>query len=141
MNITHVNQSEVLEFLKGKDPLTAMFDMQRSLMAKYSGIESKIVGNSLRPGVNIDDPKDQYLIKDCMWRIVEELGEAANCLKNKPWKQTEIPTDQDHFIEELMDAWHFLLQLFLVVGIDEKTLVQLYVRKALVNKFRQRSNY
>lgn len=116
--------------------LTDIFKRQRELLEKYRDIE----GLPELP-VDIDTKEGQRILKDFKWRVVEELGEAANCLKNKPWKQTHVLTDREHYYEELIDAFHFFIELFLVLGLSPEEVWTLYFKKQEVNKFRQRSNY
>jgi hypothetical protein len=132
------------------DWLQNMFIRQYELEIKYRGpIEGKLNGFFPQFQANdfpldIDRHDTQAFIKDAMERIIEELMEAANTLKNKPWKQTQVITDQDHFDEELMDAWHFFLRLLLIrFGPDDaaEATYKLYFKKSEVNKFRQESNY
>lgn len=127
---------------KVPDMLEAMFKWQDELMRKYYDIEEKagLLQTEDLP-VDIDSPAGQARLKDLAWRITEELGEAMNCLKNKPWKQTHMPTDIDHFYEELSDFLHFSLELFITAGLDARKLFALYFLKAEINKFRQRSGY
>ncbi len=123
------------------DLLKAMFARQHELELKYREIESANLGIVFPGLAEIDNPLHQYLIKDLMWRVVEELGEAANCLKNKPWKNTHMPTDREHFLEEIADSMHFFIQLLMFVGLDAEQACLLYFKKSEVNKFRQASNY
>lgn len=140
MNIEDI--AKEVEVPKVKDKLEAMFKMQRELIETYLPIEEKAGFLHIKKvPVNIDDPAGQDRMKETAWRIVEELGEAMNCLKNKPWKQTPMPTDQLHFYEELADFLHFSLELFIEAGIDAEQLFKLYFLKSQVNKFRQRSKY
>ena len=74
------------------------------------------------------------------WTIVE-ICEAIDCLKNKPWKQTMMEVDVNHFQEEIADALHFFVEACIVAGISADDLFNLYMRKSKVNEFRQRSNY
>ena len=64
-----------------------------------------------------------------------------SCLKNKPWKQTHMETDVEHYKEEIIDAFHFFVELCILSGIDEDDLFKIYLFKNEVNRFRQRSNY
>lgn len=134
MNIKDVTEEQFKEYSK-KDKLIAIFERQVELMKKYEKIE----GRDWWP--NIDTKKGQVVLKDFAWRITEELGEAMNCLKNKPWKQTEIRTDVEHYLEELADAFHFFIELCILSGLGPTSLFNLYFKKSEVNKFRQRSNY
>lgn len=125
------------------DMLATMWSAQEELIKHYNEIEK-------RNGVTIVDPTDQgeldmrhvqVRIKDLMWRITEELGEAAGCLRNRPHKQTHQPTDVPHFREEIADAFHYFLEMLVTCGFSPETLFEMYFRKHDVNEFRMRSNY
>lgn len=75
------------------------------------------------------------------YNVIECVGRAMNCLKNKPWKQTHMLTDTDRFHGFLEEAWVAFLGLMRSEGILPSEIYQLYFRKAQVNSFRQRSNY
>lgn len=143
VNIQDIGELEGTEEVSEEtDLLFDIFERQRALMIKYHQIEKKN-GHRVPRSVpaNLHDRHDQQYIKDFAWRITEEVGEAMNCLKNKPWKQTEMQTDVEHFIEELIDGFHFYVELLILIGLDPKTLHSFYVDKSRVNAFRQRSNY
>lgn len=139
MNIHDVSDKEIQ--IDG-DMLEAIFERQKELMEKYHVIEKSVGLLQIEDvPVDIDSHLGQARLKDFAWRITEEIGEAMNCLKNKPWKQTQMLTDVDHYMEELADAFHFIIELFILSGIDAQKLAELYFKKSLVNKFRQRSQY
>jgi len=121
--------------------LRAIFAKQQELHEKYMEIEAKKGILTSKGPVDINTCHGQQIIKDFFWRITEELGEAANCLKNKPWKQTEILTDEEHFKEEVIDAFHFFIEALILMGFDAEILYNYYFKKNAVNKFRQRSKY
>jgi len=73
--------------------------------------------------------------------IVWAIGLAANCLKNKPWKLTQMPTDKPAFNRHMMDAWCEFIDLWEGLGCSQEFVYKLYFRKNAVNQFRQRSNY
>ena len=138
MNIKDINKN--LEKITCR--LEDIFGRQRELMHKYHNIEKKngLLQTESVP-VDINSKEGQQRLKDFAWRITEELGEAMNCLKNKPWKQTHFQTDLDHYYEEISDAFHFFIELCILSGLDAEGLYQLYYKKSRVNKFRQESNY
>ena len=71
---------------------------------------------------------------------VKNMGMTCNCLKNKPWKQSNMVTDKEAFYKNLSKTWlTYLSIMFSVMNVDEVTNV--YLKKSQVNKFRQRSNY
>jgi phosphoribosyl-ATP pyrophosphohydrolase len=73
--------------------------------------------------------------------IIKYLGLAANCLKNKPWKQTHILTDVARYRGNLGTAFCQFPFLCVFVGMGREQMFELYMKKSEVNKFRQRSNY
>lgn len=138
----NVNDFQDIEVPEG-DMLQSIFDGQKQLIEKYHGIEAARGALVVEPEQygHIDHRYVQWRIKDLNARCIEELMEAMNTLKNKQWKQSEVPTDKVHFYEELGDALHFFVELCITAGMDAKDLAQIYHRKHAVNQFRQRSNY
>lgn len=122
------------------DWLQNIFNRQQELEDRYSKIEA---ANGYPPPTsgNLDDPAWQRYFKDGAYRCVEEISEATNCLKNKPWKSTPVLTDKQHFLEELADGFHFYVRMFLLAGLSAEDVYKLYFKKSEVNKFRQESNY
>lgn len=124
------------------DLLKTIFSRQLELMEKYDPIEEGNLGHPIPHGkFDLNDRASQQRLKDFAWRITEELGEAMNCLKNKPWKQTPMITDETHFLEELVDGFHFYIELLIHAGFDAESLTRMYLDKSDVNKFRVRSAY
>lgn len=72
--------------------------------------------------------------------LVESLGMTCNCLKNKPWKQSNMVTDRNAFYQNLSVTWKVYIAL-LSLELSAEEIVDVYLRKSQVNKFRQRSNY
>lgn len=69
------------------------------------------------------------------------LGMVGNTLKNKPWKQTEMLTDEDKFEQMLSKAFCALINVFHRNGANDETIHSYYTRKNQVNQFRQKSKY
>lgn len=90
-------------------------------------------------------------IKDCIdtvgcttmmtFNFIAHMGLAANCLKNKPWKQTQMLTDKDKFNTHLAGAWHSFFRMWYEYGMSLQDMYVIYAKKARVNEFRQRSQY
>lgn len=135
----NINDIEV-EAPEDGDKLENIFRRQQELEDKYGPIEA---ANGLPHPTSrsLDDYARQRFLKDAAYRVVEELSEATNCLKNKPWKTTPVLTDQEHFYEEVADAFHFFIRFCLEANITAEGLYKLYFKKSEVNKFRQKSNY
>ena len=75
-------------------------------MDKYHIIEQR---NGFRITVHdLHDRFAQHRLKDFAWRITEELAEASEAMRLHP--------GTNHGIEEIADAYHFLVELSLMVG-------------------------
>lgn len=74
-------------------------------------------------------------------RFIEQLAMMCNCLKNKPWKQSMMKTDQGAFYKRLTDVWVCYITILVVSGMDADSIATTYLKKSQVNIFRQRSNY
>ena len=73
--------------------------------------------------------------------MIRSVGLAANCLKNKPWKVSEMPTDVAKFKFILYDAWIEFFKTWSALGGSAKMLYILYAKKNLVNQWRQETKY
>jgi hypothetical protein len=80
-------------------------------------------------------------MKALAYDVVENLGKAMNCLKNKPWKQTHMLTDKPRYRMFLSMAFEHFITLLKSSGFDQKSTTTLYLNKSEVNKFRIRSQY
>jgi hypothetical protein len=72
---------------------------------------------------------------------VYQLGLAGNCLKNKPWKQTDMLTDEEKFNHKIFCAFTELVRLIHGLGMNIQGLYLIYYRKSIVNQFRQETKY
>lgn len=126
---------------KKGDWLQNIFTRQLELMEKYDDLERRNGFFVPAHPVDLHSRKSQAYVRELIRRAVEELFEASHCLKNSAWKQSHILTDEDHFYEELADAFHFFIELCIAVGLDSEALYKVYFKKSEVNKFRQRSAY
>lgn len=73
--------------------------------------------------------------------FIEAMGIAANELKNKPWKQTQMETDTERFRSRLRNVWAEWFSVWTALDADYRDFFDLYFKKSEVNKFRQRSQY
>jgi len=84
-----------------------------------------------------DDLNIEELIAD----IIFSMGFAANVLKNKPWKQTQMPTDIEKFKNKLIATWRRFVILWQELGCSQEDVYVLYIKKHNVNVWRQNTNY
>lgn len=83
------------------------------------------------------------------WGITYNLNMARNCLKNKPWKQSEMMTDENLFRQYVMYAFMLMMSLFKELLNNPKydkhkwyeVVYWLYYKKNLINHFRIESKY
>lgn len=73
--------------------------------------------------------------------FIKNLGMLCNCLKNKPWKQTHMKTDKEAFYSRLKEVWVSYMAILRISGMTSDEIALVYLKKAQVNAFRQRSNY
>jgi NTP pyrophosphatase (non-canonical NTP hydrolase) len=113
------------------DMLESLFSMQTQLMKKYN----------VQYPVSLHTKDGQFKLREMAWYVVEEVGEAMNVLKNRPWTNYQIPIDENHYKEELSDIMHFYIELLIMSGLSAKDMYDLYCRKHAVNNFRTVSGY
>lgn len=136
------------------DKLDRIFAGQKELMQHYKKISEDHHSKIFKQGVlfsdeawqgsdsNLHTKEGNYLIRDMLNSAVQEIGEVIQSMKNwKSWKSTEVPTDVDHFKEEMIDVLHFLIEAMILSGFTSEEMYDLYFKKNEVNHFRQESNY
>lgn len=74
-------------------------------------------------------------------KFIEQIAMMCNCLKNKPWKQSMMKTDQGAFYNRLTNVWVCYITILVVSGMNAQDIANIYLKKSQVNQFRQRSNY
>ena len=108
-------------------------------------IEATIYANLEEPVLEL--LRSAFLIEpdltmvDPFWSVVSQFGIAANFLKNKPWKQTQMLTDERRFKEAWLAGWRALAEMLMAMMFNPDTVFSFYIRKVQVNKFRQESQY
>jgi hypothetical protein len=126
------------------DMMQTMFEQQRQHMEAYA--DTSISFHSPMSGaptgdVDLDHLRTQAAIREAASYTVEELYEAINLLKNKPWKNTPRHTDREAFLEELADMWHFLIEMHIIAGVSPLEVFQAYFAKTLINNTRRETGY
>lgn len=79
-------------------------------------------------------------VEELVTMFVRYLGMTCNCLKNKPWKQSQMSTDSEMFYSKLRIVWEVYISI-LGIYLEPQAIAEVYLKKSQVNKFRQRSNY
>lgn len=125
------------------DLLATMFSQQRQHMGAYNGIldEKGITPLSEDELGELTNERVHRAAREFASYTVEELYEAINHLKGKPWKRSFNAPDREALLEEIADAWHFFIELHIILGISPSDIFMAYFKKTLVNKQRQQSGY
>jgi hypothetical protein len=76
-----------------------------------------------------------------LWKITHHLNIARNFLKNKPWKQSQVMTQELKYQAELVKAFIYFCGYLGWIGMDSKEVFYIYFKKNHINLFRQKSKY
>lgn len=110
--------------------LEDIFNRQRELQTKSFGVD---------PSSMSDADRARYII-DMNLALQDELHEALSEVGWKPWAKSRH-FHRDAYVGELVDALHFLVNLFLVAGCDANEVAAKYQEKANRNAQRQAAGY
>jgi len=124
MNIKDSGQLDRV-VIESIDAFEYLYGMQFGLYVKYKDIEKMPTCHPF----DIDSCECQCWIKDFFWRVTEELMEAFEALDQQHY---------EHFLEELSDALHFYLDVFVVLDYGTKMKLDDYIKEhrlVVVNKF------
>ena len=93
--------------------------------------------------VDLTTKVGQKIVKDIMHDGMHELFEAIVLLKNvKDHRVTEMnDIDREHFLEELVDAQHYFVEVCILCGISSRELFTAFMEKGRVNIKRILSGY
>jgi len=119
------------------DNLQKLYDLQKKLVERYSN-------NQYLPELPLDlTSKDGVKVfRECVFHITQELFEAVYHLKNRPSRKEEVTDyNKDAFFEEMIDAFHLMLEAFILAGYSVEEIVTEYERKNKVNHKRLDKGY
>ena len=128
MNVNDIKEEVIPTPTEEKDMLDLIFERQHSLAVKYLPVEKEngLLQTELFPGI-LDDRFSQARMKDFAWRVQEELYEALDALVI----HKDNPT---HYIEEMIDAIHFYVELNLFCGYGPKDIKEFFAMPDNVDK-------
>lgn len=111
--------------------LAEMLELQRKL-------EMETYGHT-DPSKMTDKERTRF-IQINMFCLTDEIHEAASEVGWKPWALSNH-VNEDAFKSELVDAWHFFMNLLLVARMGPTELHERYMAKNRVNQQRQKEGY
>lgn len=98
----------------------------------------KLLGNDIE-WMNTDERIEYVRIQ--VLALVAELYEALDEITWKTWTKGTAKFDEERFGQELVDATHFLINLFLVAGWESHTVFEHFMAKNEVNRNRHATGY
>lgn len=93
------------------------------------------------PGGREYNKEEISINRKSLWDITYALNLSRNCLKNKPWKQSGVMTNESLYQSKLVEAFVYLMGYYARLGISPDDLYFLYFKKNRVNLFRIKSKY
>lgn len=113
-----------------EDSLKAMFEKQKKL-------QMEIFSNEIKRG-EVNYPQLVYTVT----ALIAEIGEVLQADKNwKNWKKQKSEVDRDALLDELVDVWHFVVNMSLYLGFDFEDVANGFKKKNEVNFKRQKEGY
>lgn len=76
---------------------------------------------------NYEDYEIQYPY--ILWKITHHLNIARNFLKNKPWKQSQVMTQELKYQAELVKAFIYFCGYLGWIGMDSKEVFYIYFKR------------
>lgn len=110
--------------------LGEIFERQLQLQRESFGVD---------PG-QLEDAERADYVRSMTLALMDELHEALAEVGWKPWASGRH-LNRDAFVSELIDALHFLVNLFLVAGATSNEVAIKYFAKAAKNENRQAAGY
>lgn len=114
---------------KVKDKLDYLFMCQKRFQKKY---DNRCFSK--------DIIKRTSYIKDMSLALIDEIMEVIRETPWKPWKKHQ-PFNQDKIKSELIDAWHFIINLSIAVELSSNEIIKEYTKKHKINYMRQKKGY
>ena len=119
-----------------------MIDKLDSLFEKQINLQTRL------KNIPFDDLKHQQEFINIT--ILACLDELAECLRETAWKNPKLinggwkkhqELNEDLFKEEIIDLWHFVINLSIAAGMDQNELYDRFCNKNKLNHKRQDKNY
>jgi dimeric dUTPase (all-alpha-NTP-PPase superfamily) len=107
------------------DKLSEMFELQKQLQQK----------------LGYDDLfKNQEFINICSLGLIDEVMESIKCTRWKNWKKNQ-EFNEEEFKKEVIDVFHFSINLCLAAGLTPDTLYEEFTKKNKINNQRIKEGY
>lgn len=127
----------ITEMMKSnKDMLKRIFELQESLMREY---QARTPDSIPEWPIDIKEKSLQRFCRDTLSKGQDELFEAKSLLRLA--KEHRNVTDlgqfeREEFLEEMVDALHFYVEVLILVGFNANDLYGAYYKKNILNRQR-----
>ena len=112
------------------NPIARMLDMQKKLQIEGIGTDP----------TELEGEERTVFIRNMVLALLDEVHEVLGEVGWKPWAKSRH-VNEERAKEELVDAWHFFMNLMLAVGLTADELYEGYIEKNRVNLERWQSGY
>lgn len=80
-------------------------------------------------------------LNEAILQAIYHIGLAANCLKNRIWRESQYLVDLYIFEPRLKAIWGCMIEIFRTQGLNDEDIRKLWDLKYQVNNFRIESKY
>ena len=117
-----------------------MSEGQSDMLREIFTLQRKLQVEKFRDPVRLSRDEAIEFIRWNVLALEDELHEALNEIGWKPWASSKH-INREAYIGELVDAVHFLVNLFRVVGATPEEVLERYESKNAKNHRRQEAGY
>lgn len=110
------------------DRLQDLFELQKRFQFELTGLKPPI--------------RDVDQVKNSIISMIAEIGEILEEYQYwKYWRRKPPIPDNSKLLIELVDLWHFVINLTLYLGFDYEELYLAFIKKNEINFRRQEEDY
>lgn len=113
------------------------FKILEEMLASQSRFQEEVIGKALE---GLGEKERMEEIRNNVLALTDELHEALGCTGWKPWASSNH-LNREQFHGEMVDAWHFFMNLMILSEMSGDDLVYGYFRKLSRNVARQKEGY
>jgi hypothetical protein len=128
------------EKCQAKDNLEGVFELQQKFMELLGVPKLDMPRSTTLPISDFIKMLTTYS-QTCTTAINCEVTELLDALPWKPWKKSYVEVDLNNISIEIVDIFHFVIELAIIWGLDSKTLFNIYSKKMQENIDRQKKRY
>lgn len=145
MGMTHICNGDIIDYTMACGAISARENLPIGPSAMYSVLDTDTITDHEKakfvPGGRYICREFVMVTRSPLWDITFALNISRNCLKNKPWKQSGVMTNETLYQSKLVEAFVYMMGYYSLLGMTSHDVYYLYFKKNRVNQFRIKSNY